>query len=310
MTASRDPDRLIQAFLREGDEELQDQVYDAVRSHIEQTRQRTGFGPRGAPIMSKIVPIGLAAAAVVAALFIGAQLFGTPSGGVGGPSEPTSTPESSQEPSEEATPGPSDDGSLPEGPILIWDPQREAGGVAGGATVSVTISAAGWQFNEDYQFLHKGTDEVDDAVLWPGSWAPGTGLYVYGDPCLWESTVPETPATTADAVVTALAAQPSLDASQPVDVVIGGYAGKAITLSRPMDADDAACDDGESGIFQSEGETGPDLVYGRPGQTNEFWFLDVEGSVVMLFARYLPDTPDASVDEMRAMIESATFEMP
>ena len=40
MTASRDPDRLIHDFLFEGEEQLQDQVYDAVRAEIEQKRQR------------------------------------------------------------------------------------------------------------------------------------------------------------------------------------------------------------------------------------------------------------------------------
>ena len=34
--------------------------------------------------MNKIVTIGLGAAAVVVALFVGAQLFGSPSGGIGG----------------------------------------------------------------------------------------------------------------------------------------------------------------------------------------------------------------------------------
>jgi hypothetical protein len=310
MTASRDPDRLIRAFLREGEEELHDQVFDAVRADIEQTRQRAFIGPWRFPLMSNIVKVGLAAAAVVAAVFLGTQLLGSP-GGLG--AEPTA------EPTVEATPTPepsvpeptsSADAFLPEGPILIWDPQREAGTSPGGATVTVTISAPGWQFNDDYQFLHKGTDEVDDAVMWPGSWAPGTGVYVYADPCRWQSTLPETPARTVDEVVTSLAAQPTLDASQPVDVTIGGYAGKAIILSRPEESTDAECDGGESGIFQTEVGTGPDLVYGAPGQTNEFWFGDVDGSLVMMLGRYLPDTPDESVEELRAIVESATFELP
>jgi len=35
MTTPRDPDRLIHAFLREGAEQLDDQVYDAVRADID-----------------------------------------------------------------------------------------------------------------------------------------------------------------------------------------------------------------------------------------------------------------------------------
>ena len=311
MTASRDPDRLIHQFLLEGEEELQDQVYDAVRAQIEHKRQRVVIGPWRTPEMNKIVTIGLAAAAVVVAIVVGAQLFSSPDGGTGGQLTPSATPEPTQEPTPESTPSPSGDALLPEGPILIWDPQLEAEGPQGGATITVTISAPEWQFHDDYQYLQKGTDEVDDAVVWPGSLPPGTGYYVYGDPCRWESTMPETPASTVDDIVAALAAQPTLDASEPVDVTIGGYAGKAVSLHVPEDANHGECDGGEAAMYQVEDlPAGPSLVYGGPGQTNEFWFLDVEGSIVMMLGRYLPDTPDESVEELRAIVESATFEVP
>lgn len=92
MTASRDPDRLIRAFLREGEEELADQVYDAVRASIEHKRQRAVIGPWRTPDMNKLV-FGLAAAAVVViGLFLGNQLLVEPTN-VGGPSEPTATPQ-------------------------------------------------------------------------------------------------------------------------------------------------------------------------------------------------------------------------
>jgi hypothetical protein len=94
MTASRDPDRLIHAFLFEGEEQLHDQIYDAVRAEIEQKRQRAVIGPWRLPTMNKLVPIGLGGAAVVVALVIGIQLLGPAArSGVGGsPSaEPTAT---------------------------------------------------------------------------------------------------------------------------------------------------------------------------------------------------------------------------
>jgi hypothetical protein len=95
MNEHRDPDRLIHAFLMEGQTELADPVFDAVRAGIEQKRQRVVIGPWRLPTMNKLVPIGLGAAAVVVALVIGTQLLGSPaSSGVGGaPSaEPTATP--------------------------------------------------------------------------------------------------------------------------------------------------------------------------------------------------------------------------
>lgn len=94
MTAPRNPDRLIRAFLAEGQDELPDQVYDAVRDRIEQTNQRVVIGPWRTPFMNKFVAIGLGAAAVVVALLIGAQRVGQPTV-VGPPTEapsPTSAP--------------------------------------------------------------------------------------------------------------------------------------------------------------------------------------------------------------------------
>ena len=97
MTTSRDPERLIHAFVREGAEQLDDQVYDAVRAEIEQKRQRVVIGPWRVPTMSKFLPIGLGAAAVIAVLFIGSRFIGSPSSNVGGPA---SQPPASTAPSE------------------------------------------------------------------------------------------------------------------------------------------------------------------------------------------------------------------
>ena len=85
MTTPRDPDRLIHAFLLEGAEQLQDQVYDVVRAEIDQKRQRVVIGPWRVPNVSKLVPIGLGAAAVIAVLFLGSQFIGSPTSNVGGP---------------------------------------------------------------------------------------------------------------------------------------------------------------------------------------------------------------------------------
>ena len=85
MTTPRDPDGLIHAFLLEGAEQLEDQVYDVIRAEIDQKRQRVVIGPWRVPAMSKLVPIGLGAAAVIAVLFLGSQFIGSPTSNVGGP---------------------------------------------------------------------------------------------------------------------------------------------------------------------------------------------------------------------------------
>jgi len=101
MTASRDPDRLIRAFLHEGLDELPDPVYDAVRDRIEQTRQRAVIGPWRTSNMNRYLQIGLAAAAVVVIAVVAFNLLpGSPAPG-GEPSatpEPTATPEPSPSP--------------------------------------------------------------------------------------------------------------------------------------------------------------------------------------------------------------------
>jgi hypothetical protein len=94
MTAQHDLDRQLTAFLRDGPTQLPDASFDAVRDRTDQTRQRVVIGPWRVPNVSKLVPIGLGAAAVIAVLFLGSQFIGSPSSSVGGaPSaEPTSSP--------------------------------------------------------------------------------------------------------------------------------------------------------------------------------------------------------------------------
>jgi hypothetical protein len=105
MTANNDFDRQLNDFLRDGPTELPYQSFDAVRDRTEHTRQRVVIGPWRLPEMNKIVTIGLAAAALVVAVFVGAQLLGSPGGGLG--SQPSPTPDPTATPAPTATPEPS-----------------------------------------------------------------------------------------------------------------------------------------------------------------------------------------------------------
>ena len=86
MTTPRDPEALLTAYLAGGMEVLPDRVVESVLDEVHRTRQLTVLGPRRSPISRTT----LAAAAVVAALALGAALFVVS----GGPS-----PEPSEEPS-------------------------------------------------------------------------------------------------------------------------------------------------------------------------------------------------------------------
>lgn len=317
MNPRRDPDRLIHAFMLEGAEQLDDQVYDAVRGEIDKKRQRVVIGSWRMPNMNKFVPIGLGAAAVVVALVIGAQLLGLPApGGVGG--APSASPSPAAEPTPAPTASPIAWTGIPEGPFVVTS-------VDDPVAVTVDISSPAWTWLPEFDAMSKDDDGLDapetvGAALLAWSWPAGTGFTVYGDPCQWSTTIPATPATTAEAIAEGLVAQASNDATTPVDVTVGGYSGKAITLHTPMsffvnadatrEEEFAACDQNIFGFYGIEGEPEPARNAQGPGQIDELWILDANGAIVILDATYGPAAPAALIDEVRAMAESATFELP
>jgi hypothetical protein len=308
-TTDRDVSRAIRSWLNVDRHEDASRIAGAVLDHVEATprRRATRWPAWRTPNMNRFAMVGLGAAAVVAAILIGAQLLGGPSdgSGLGGPTSPT--PEPSPTPGASAAePSASQDAFLPDGPILVYDPVPE-----GAPSVTMTIRATGWTYNADFSALAKG-DELDnlpEAAFLPESVPAGSGYYVYGDPCRWESTSPEAPATTVDEVVAALAAQASRDPSEPVDVTVGSYAGKHITLHVPDDMNAASCEGGEWAMYGVEPDSFARYNQG-PGQVDDLWVIDVDGAIVIIDAMSRPDTPDALIAEMRTMAESATFDAP
>ncbi|HUG95749.1 MAG TPA: hypothetical protein VMK30_06355 [Pleomorphomonadaceae bacterium] len=301
MNARRDPDRLIHAFLKEGQTELPDQIYDSVRDRIETTRQRAVIGPWRTPDVNRYLKIGLAAAAVVVIAVIAFNLLpGSPAPG----GEPSATPEPSV--GEPSAAEPSTAAGLPVGSTFD---------LAYGADqlrIPVTIPAPGWFGEPGSGFItkndHPGSPDGAGMITFQGD------LYVYGDPCAWSTTRPDTPATTVDELVAALSAQASRDASAAVDITVDGYGGKSITLHVPDDAAYSADEftDCDQGYFSSWGVPGEDPAryHQGPGQIDELWILDVGGVMVVIDTAYYAGTPAEHVEEMRAIVESATFEMP
>jgi hypothetical protein len=301
MTASRDPDRLVQAFVNEGEERLSDGVYDAVRAAIDHKRQRAVLGPWRMPIMNKIAGFGLAAAAIVAVVLVGAQLFGASSSSLGGPGGEATTRPPEASANVEPPTEPSAAAGLREGPFVLTD--RSIDGMPL-VPMTVTIPAPGWNGEEGSGILTKGNPDTDGAGL-----ITFTGeLFVYGDPCAWSTTRPETPVTTPDELVAALAAQASRAASEPIDVTLGGYAGKGITLHVPEDAVFTDCDRDTFGSWGLPGTDGsPFRWHQAPGQIDEVWAVEVDGTLVVIDWAYYAATPQESVGELRAIVESVTF---
>ena len=288
MTASRDPDRLIHLILLEGQERLNDQIYDAVRASIERKPQRAVIGPWRMPIMNKLVPIGLGAAVVVMALFVATRLFGPPApGGVGGVPSVAPSPSASFGGSELSTyvfPG------------------------NGGPAITVTIPAPGWSGEGSGILIKNANADPPNGAGMIGPWYGP--LYVYGDPCRWSTTTPKTPAATVDELVAALTAQKSRAASAPVDITVDGYSGKSITLHVPDDAVLDKCDQGKFGSWYSTKEVasdGPERFHQGPGQIDELVILDVRGTLMTFDAGYYKGTPAGDVAELHAILDSMTF---
>jgi hypothetical protein len=300
MNERRDPDRLVQHFLMEGETVLADQVYDAVRATIEQKRQRVVIGPWRMPTMNKLVPIGLVAAAAVVALVVGTRLLGPPaSSGVGGVQsvQPSVAPSPTAAPSV-ARPSTSVGGRAP-GPFVF-------AGVGDGPAITVTIPAPGWD-GEGGSLIKNGNADPPGGAGMIGPWYGA--LYVYGDPCAWSTTTPKTPATTVDELVAAVTAQKSRAASAPVDIAVDGYTGKSITLHVPDDAVFNRCDGGKFGSWQAAAvaSDGPERYHQGPGQIDELVILDVSGKLMVFDAAYYTGTPTGDLAELHAILDSMTF---
>ena len=247
--------------------------------------------------MSTTMRIVLAAAAVAAVAFIGYQLLPN-RGGVGTAPSTTASASarstSSTSPTPSATPAPRSHlfvNASAEGPsVTLLAPARWHGDPGSGILIS---------------------DRTEDPPDGAGMIGPFYGeLYVYGDPCHWSTSTPASPVSTVDEFVAAITAQAGREASDPIDVTIGGYSGKSLILHVPDDADFSTCDEGAFASWKaaSDPEPGPSRYSQGPGQIDELWILDVDGTLAVIDGGYYAATPAEYVDELRAIVQSMTFE--
>ena len=178
--------------------------------------------------------------------------------------------------------------------------------------ITVTIPFSGWH-GEPTSGILCWRDPVDACAGPPD----GAGIFafegrqysVYGEACQWSTTRPDTPATTVDELIDALANQGSRaegSLGPPEAITVDGYAGTRIFLPmHPVDIN--ACDEGVIAMF---GLPGNDPARSTQSQDliEEVWAIDVDGLIVVLDGTYYPETPQDVVDELRAIVASATFE--
>jgi hypothetical protein len=304
-TSDRDVNRAIRSWLREDRHEDVSRIAGAVLDQVDTIPQRraTWWPARRTQTMNKILGFGLAAAAVVVlALFVGVQLLGSPDGGTGGQPTLSATPD----PTPEATPEPTPVGLLPEGSHMILDGKAD-GPAPNFLSLTVTIPAPDW-----YGEVGGGELVKSDNHEPPD----GAGMIifvkpeyiVYGDACKWETTLPDSPATTVDELVAALASQASRDASEPVDITLGGYTGKSITLEVPEGLDFTECDPGYGGSWSCGGDgEAPCGYHSGAGEIDTVYIIDVDGVIVAWNTKHYAGTPAEDVAELEAIVQSASF---
>lgn len=301
-TSDRDVSRAIRSWLNEDRHEDASRIAGAVLDQVTATpRRRAGWPAWRTPTMNRFITFGLGAAAVIViGLLLGSQLLGQTNTGNPGGVSPTPEATATVEP----TPQP--EGLLPEGPHVILSGAVDDSQVDI-PRLTVTIPAPGWygELGGGILLKNESADPPDGAGMIVFSQEE---YIVYGDACHWTSSVPETPVTTVEELVDALSSQASREASEPIDVNLGGYAGKSITLRVPDDLDVSECDSGHAGSWDCGG-IGFDPCGYSTGSTEieTVHVLDVDGVLVAWVTVHHPGTPIDVVAELEAIVQSATF---
>jgi hypothetical protein len=131
---------------------------------------------------------------------------------------------------------------------------------------------------------------------------------LYADPCHWRTAGMLDPAVgpSVAELVAGLAAQSRFTASAPTDVSLAGFAGSYLELTIDADLDFSTCDAGE---VHSWIETkGSSRYYQGPGQIEQFWIIDVDGTRLVIEGSLFPQASRANRDDLARIIESIRIE--
>ena len=302
MTASRDLDRLIQAFLAEGRTDLPDESFDAVRAGIDRTRQRVLIGPWREPSMSTMYRLA-GAAAVVAALVAGLTLI---TGSSFGPPHASATPTAF--PSATGTPTLPAESSTAQ-LTYTWPGSLAAGTYATSFIWNIPFAIrftvpAGWT-SRDVELIN-GTDPpilASVAFLVPGN--------TYTDSCALVERVPAT-GPSVDDFAAAMATISGIHAKAPRPTVIGGRDAVHVEYS----ADPSASCPTESRMWNDDlGAHMPLQPQGspywpvRPGPHNLI-VVDVDGTRLVIDMLVDPTAPPGLGSEVEEIMQSVRFVTP
>lgn len=290
MTASRDPNRLIHAFLTEGADELPTRVYDAVRSDIDRTHQRVVIGPWRTPDMNTLAKLALAAATVVVVAVAGYNLLpGTT--GVGPAVSPSPSPSASPSPASTLP---------PDGPV----PLGTYGALLDGVDLTFSVSSAGWRTDHG-TWIGQGT------LGEPGGFGIGFwGMFdnVYADPCAHTPLSPPAPATAAG-LATAVASISGTDlVSGPTTVTLGGRPAHHVVFKI---RDDIDCEPHDFYLYYDDETGGPSGGWrwaDALDTTYQVWIVDVDGAPFLIDAVTYTTDGRQPTEAIQDVIDSIRFE--
>jgi hypothetical protein len=142
-----------------------------------------------------------------------------------------------------------------------------------------------------------------------GAGAPtGAGLSfwivtnVYGDPCRWNTTLADPPVgPSVHDLAAALAAQRGHMSGQRLKGSFSGFDATQLEMRVPPHLDVSSCWKGE---FDSWQAIGADRFHDGPGQIDQLWIVNVDGTRLVVDASYFPDTPSTDVRAVFAMARS------
>ena len=300
MTA-RDPDRLIHAFLNEGESDLPDRTFDAVRRDIHRTRQRIVVGPWREPDMSKLFRVAIAAAAVVAIGVAWINFGPSPGRSVGGIATPSPAVSIAPSPSSAPSTPSSAEAMSSSGPV---PPGRFTSGSTSGAPATTytrlsLMVPVGWDVFELFLENNSGSN---DANVGPAiaAWQI-SGTFV--NPCTDHRLVTPAPGPGVDPLIAALAHQPGTTAGAPVNVTIDGHPGKSIDVTAPADV--YKCGSDAFWMWAAPDGGHKDVV---ASELDRIYVIDVDGQRFTFSARIPPATSAADRAEIDRMIQSITIE--
>lgn len=302
MTAPRDTERLIRNFLADGPTVLPDRSYDAIRDDVDLTDQRVVIGPWRIPEMLTFAKLAAGAAAVIVASVLGVNLLSSPPQVVGPPgpvaspsASPTASPSPSPSPSPTAQPG-----DLPTGYTVLGPGTYVFHDTDGQREIRVAFDGQpGWLGRGWYITSPEGYS--GQAALgawgWGQTWGPIRQVFV--DPCERDPATADV-GSGVDDMISALLAQHLRDNGDPTDIMVSGYAGKAL-VSTIQPTSTGSCRGGHLEVWARADGTGR---WVSTGMSEVIWVLDVEGTTLVLESSWDQSTPTSYVDQLDAIMRS------